>query len=330
VLFVVLRKIMKVAAILVLLAVAALARPEKEYRAAFLKFMREYGKHYSQSEFAAKYSVFKANMDFVEDFNTKGLHEVGINKFADLTSAEFNAIYNGMNVHVEPSTIHYVPSVTADIVNWVTKGAVTPIKNQGQCGSCWAFSAIAGTEGANFLATGKLPNLSEQNLVDCSTAQGNQGCNGGLMTQAFDYIKIAGVDTEASYPYTAQDGTCKFNSANVGGHVKSYSNVAAGNEAALTTTIGLGPVSVAIDASHNSFQLYKSGIYFEAACSSSALDHGVTAVGYGTTTASKDNEYYLVKNSWGTDWGMAGYIQMSRNRKNNCGIATMATLPVDK
>jgi len=321
---------MKVIAILVLLAVAALARPEKEYRAAFLKFMRDNGKHYAQSEFAAKYAVFKSNMDFIDDWNTKGFHTVGINKFADLTSAEFNAIYNGMHVTVNPSTIHYVPSVTTDTVNWVTKGAVTPIKNQQQCGSCWAFSAVAGTEGANFLASGKLTSLSEQNLVDCSTAQGNQGCNGGLMTQAFDYIEIAGIDSEASYPYTAQDGTCKFSTANVAGHVKSYSNVASGNEADLATTIGLGPTSVAIDASHNSFQLYKSGIYYEPACSASALDHGVTAVGYGTTTAAKDNEYYIVKNSWGTDWGMAGYIQMSRNRRNNCGIATMASLPVDK
>jgi len=320
-------KMMKVLALIALLAVAASAYTEKEYRAAFLKFIKDYGKHYSQAEFSVKYSTFKFNMDFVHDWNSNlENHRVAVNKFADLTVAEFTAMYLGTRATVTPGA--YVPSPTTDTVDWRTKGAVTPIKNQGQCGSCWAFSTTGSTEGAHFIALSKLVSLSEQNLVDCSGAYGNQGCNGGLMTQAFDYIiHNKGIDTEASYPYTAQDGTCHFTTANIGSTLVSYVNVQSGSEADLVTKINSGPTSVAIDASHSSFQLYKSGIYYEAACSSSALDHGVLAVGYGAT-GSKD--YYIVKNSWGTDWGMAGYIDMSRNRNNNCGIATMASLPSDK
>jgi len=310
-----------------LLAVAAQAYTEKEYRAAFLKFIKDHSKHYAQSEFAAKYRTFKANMDFVQTWNANAEnHRVAINKFADLTVAEYSSMFLGTRANVTPGP--FVPSSTDSTVDWRTKGAVTPIKNQGQCGSCWAFSTTGSTEGAHFLAMGKLVSLSEQNLVDCSNAEGNQGCNGGLMTQAFTYIiKNKGIDTEASYPYTAQNGNCHYAAANSGSTLVSYVNVQSGSEADLVTKINAGPTSVAIDASHSSFQLYHTGIYYEAACSASALDHGVLAVGYGST-GSKD--YYIVKNSWGTDWGMAGYIEMSRNRNNNCGIATMASLPSDK
>jgi len=319
---------MKVAVVLALLAVAALARPEQEYRAAFLKFIKENNKAYSQAVFTQRYNVFKSNMDFVDTWNTLGYHTVGINKFADLTAAEFSALYNGMNV-INNASYTYVPSVTDATVDWRTKGAVTPIKDQGQCGSCWSFSSTGGLEGAHFLAKGALVSLSEQNLVDCSTAEGNEGCNGGLMTQAFDYIKKnKGIDTEASYPYTATGpNACKFKAADIGSTITGYTNVASGSEADLVAKITLGPTSVAIDASHSSFQLYTSGVYYEPACSSSALDHGVLAVGFGTD-GTKD--IYIVKNSWGVSWGNKGYIEMSRNRNNNCGIATMATIPSDK
>jgi len=319
---------MKTALIVAVLAVAAFARPEAEYRRAFVKFVKDYSKSYAQSEFTQRYNVFKSNMDFVDAWNAQDYHTVGINKFADLTAAEFSAIYNGMKVQYN-GTMTYVPSSTATSVDWRTKGAVTPIKDQGQCGSCWSFSSTGSLEGAHFLAKGALVSLSEQNLVDCSVPEGNEGCNGGLMTQAFDYIKKnKGIDTEASYPYTATGpNDCKFKAADIGSTIVSYTNIASGSEADLVTKIDEGPVSVAIDASHSSFQLYTTGIYYEPACSASALDHGVLAVGYGTTAAK---DFYIVKNSWGTSWGMAGFIQMSRNRNNNCGIATMATIPFDK
>jgi len=169
--------------------------------------------------------------------------------------------------------------------------------------------------------------VSEQNLVDCSTSEGNQGCDGGLMTQAMQYIiSNNGIDTEASYPYTAQDGTCAFNPSNVGATLTGFTNVQTGSESDLQAKVYLGPTSVAIDASHSSFQFYSSGVYVEPDCSTSQLDHGVLAIGWGHDTASGD-DYWIVKNSWGTDWGLSGFIWMARNQQNMCGIATMATLP---
>jgi len=162
--------------------------------------------------------------------------------------------------------------------------------------------------------------------MDCSTAQGNQGCDGGLMTAAMQYIiSNNGIDTEASYPYTAEDGTsCQYTTANKGATLTGFTNVQTGSESDLQAKTYLGPVSVAIDASQNSFQFYSSGVYYEPACSSTALDHGVLSAGWGV---SGSTPYWLVKNSWGTDWGLDGFIWMSRNKNNNCGIATMATLP---
>jgi cathepsin L len=161
--------------------------------------------------------------------------------------------------------------------------------------------------------------------MDCSTSYGNQGCDGGLMDDAFKYI-IAnnGVDTESSYPYEEKQGTCKFKAANVGATISGYTDVTTGSEPALQTAVIQQPVSVAIDASHESFQLYTSGVYYESACSSTTLDHGVLAIGYGVDGS---DDYWLVKNSWGTTWGISGYIWMSRNKDNNCGIATAASYP---
>jgi cathepsin L len=178
----------------------------------------------------------------------------------------------------------------------------------GQCGSCWSFSTTGSTEGANFLKHGRLTSLSEQNLVDCSTSYGNHGCNGGLMDYAFEYIiRNKGIDTEASYPYHASQGTCRYNKQHSGGELVSYTNVPSGNEGALLHAVATQPTSVAIDASHSSFQFYKGGVYDEPACSSTRLDHGVLAVGWGVRDGK---DYWLVKNSWGADWGLAGYIEV--------------------
>jgi cathepsin L len=319
---------MKVLLLLVALVGFVSCFTEEEYQDAFVNWMHEHDRIYSSEEFQDRYEAFKYNMYYVNEWNSNNNETVlGLNNMADLTLEEYRSIYLGTHIEVDPSSIVYEPTgPLADTINWVDKGAVTGVKNQGQCGSCWSFSTTGSVEGAYFIKNGKLVSSSEQQLVDCSSSYGNQGCNGGLMDNAFKYI-IAnkGLDTEASYPYTARGGTCHFTAANVGTTITSYKDISRGSESALATAVNGQPVSVAIDASHNSFQLYKSGVYYEPACSSSKLDHGVLAVGYGTTGSS---DYWVVKNSWGASWGSAGYIQMARNRNNNCGIATQSSYPI--
>ena len=147
------------------------------------------------------------------------------------------------------------------------------------------------------------------------------------MDNAFKYIEAnGGIDTEESYPYQAHNEVCRFKEADVGATVSGYVDIPHDDEKALTQAIQtIGPISVAIDASHSTFHYYKRGVYYERQCSSTRLDHGVLAVGYGTEEFFK--EYYIVKNSWGAKWGMKGYVLMSRNRENNCGIATQASYP---
>ncbi|KAM9466200.1 cathepsin L-like peptidase [Clarias gariepinus] len=217
--------------------------------------------------------------------------------------------------------------VLPDTVDWRKEGYVTEVKDQGFCGSCWAFSATGSLEGQTFRKTGKLVSLSEQQLVDCTCLYGNIGCQGGWMDWAFLYIiDNNGIDTEESYPYMARNMPCKFNPATVGAICTGSVDINSGDEKALQEAVAtIGPISVAIDASHTSFQLYKSGIYDEPACSSSRVNHGVLVVGYGT---ERGNDYWLVKNSWGVSWGDNGYIKMSRNKNNQCAIAKYASYPL--
>jgi cathepsin L len=295
-------------------------------------------KVYSSVEEQVRRAVWESNLKVVQDHNLKadlGVETfwLGMNKYADLTNTEFVKLMNGYNASLarprqSSKTFTFDPTLTdlPDTVDWRDKGYVTEVKDQGQCGSCWAFSSTGSLEGQHFKATGKLVSLSEQNLVDCSTKQGNQGCNGGLMDQAFEYIKVNnGVDTEDSYPYEAVDKQCRFKAANVGATDTGFTDITSKDENALQQAVAtVGPISVAIDASHASFQLYKKGVYNELLCSQTRLDHGVLAVGYGTDSGK---DYWLVKNSWGTGWGDEGYIKMTRNKRNQCGIATASSFP---
>jgi cathepsin L len=296
-------------------------------------------KQYSDAEEHVRRGIWESNLQKVQDHNLQadlGVHTywLGMNKFADMTITEFVKVMNGYNVTMRGQRKNNRPEYTfnpklqvPDTVDWRDQGYVTAVKDQGQCGSCWAFSSTGALEGQHFKATSKLVSLSEQNLVDCSQKQGNMGCNGGLMDQAFDYIKENnGIDTEVSYPYEAVDNTCRFKSENVGATDTGFTDIKSKDEDALKQAVAdIGPISVAIDASHASFQLYKSGIYNEIFCSQTRLDHGVLAVGYGTDS---NKDYWLVKNSWGEGWGNKGYIQMSRNKRNQCGIATAASYPL--
>lgn len=209
-----------------------------------------------------------------------------------------------------------------DSVDWRESGVVAPVKDQGSCGSCWAFSAIASLESRTAQKTKKVVELSEQNLVDCSTSEGDKGCNGGLMDFAFKYIEDNnGVDTEESYPYTGQDGNCEFKKADVGATLNKYVDVATSEES-LQKAASEGVVSVAIEA-NLFFQLYGGGVYSWPCNNPAQLNHGVAVVGYG----SGDKMYWIVRNSWGPDWGEKGYVRMIRG-KNICGIADSASYPV--
>ncbi|KAF5204890.1 Senescence-specific cysteine protease sag39 [Thalictrum thalictroides] len=298
-------------------------------------WMKSYGRTYKDNaDRQMRFKIFKANVEFIDTFNKNGerSYVLGVNGFADQTNEEFIASRNGLKKASKPKSsasfryenVKAVPST----MDWRKKGAVTPIKDQGQCGCCWAFSAVAAMEGINQLSTGKLISLSEQELVDCDTSGEDQGCEGGLMDDAFEFIQHnKGLATEANYPYSGVDGTCnKKKAASSAAKINGFEDVTANSESALLKAVANQPISVAIDASGSAFQFYSSGV-FTGECGTD-LDHGVTAVGYGT--ASDGTKYWLVKNSWGAEWGEEGYIRMQRDidaEEGLCGIAMEASYP---
>ncbi|XP_051125844.1 senescence-specific cysteine protease SAG39-like [Andrographis paniculata] len=297
-------------------------------------WMVQYGRAYKDdAEKAKRFQIFKNNVEYIESFNEaeSRTYKLSVNQFADLTNKEFQESRNGYIMSRAKSSgdssFRYANVTAPSSMDWRKKGAVTAVKDQGQCGCCWAFSAVAATEGIHQLKTTKLVSLSEQELVDCDTSE-DQGCNGGLMDYAFEYIiKNQGLTTESNYPYEGTDGTCntKKESSRVA-KITGYEDVPANSESSLMKAVAKQPVSVAIDASGSDFQFYSSGV-FTGECGTE-LDHGVTAVGYGKS--SDGTNYWLVKNSWGTSWGESGYIRMQKDidaAEGLCGIAMQASYP---
>jgi hypothetical protein len=321
---------------LLLLALVAVAScrlfTNEEYRAQWNKFVNKYSKVYAPEEHFHRYKVFCDNLDLITSHNELNLgYELGMNEFGDLTWDEFQAKYLSYRPIDAPFRRKFTSSPLPtdnlpDEVDWVEEGKVNPIKNQAQCGSCWAFSAVAALETELAIKHGQLVDLSEQELVDCSGSYGNQGCNGGLMDNAFEYIRDKkGLCLEKDYHYTARDGKCAASKCH---HVpesaiSGFVDVPANNETELMAAAAQTVVSVAIEAS-NSFQFYKKGIY-TGPCGTS-LNHGVALVGYG-----KDGKaFWKVRNSWGTSWGEAGYIRMARGvsgSKGICGICMVSSYP---
>ena len=275
---------------------------------------------------------FADNKKYVDYHNSWNYnYNLELNSFADIHYEDwlYHKHFNG-NMFVkdfsEPMEKDEVDGLPQSI-DWRDQNFVTPVKNQQQCGSCWTFSATGSMEGQHAKKTGDLISLSESQIVDCDVNGTDQGCDGGLMDGAFQYvINNGGIEREDDYPYKPVDNPCSFNKDKIAAKFKGYHDISGGESGLKEAIASVGPISVGIDASNPSFQFYKSGVYYEPECSSTMLDHGVLVVGYGST--ENGTNFWLVKNSWGESWGMDGYIKMSRNKNNNCGIATHASYPI--
>jgi C1A family cysteine protease len=305
---------------------------ELDHKVAFVQWRNAHGRVYASfDEEAERFLVFLDNWYKVITENEKGYsHTLQLNEFADMTADEFRRYIHGSDERcvknpedwVKVSSEDHV-GASCESVDWVSKGKVTPVKNQGGCGSCWAFSAVGCTESQYAIAHGTLNSLSEQELVDCSGSYGNAGCNGGWMDSAFKYIQANnGLALESDYKYTASDGSCKSSSYKHYNAISGYTDVSADNSDSLADAVCKGPVSIAIEADQSSFQFYSGGI-ISSGCGT-GLDHGVLAVGFGYDS-SAGMSYWKVKNSWGTGWGESGYVRICKDCGQNgnegeCGI----------
>lgn len=328
--------------LLLALALTVNGLSERELQGQFNTWMRHNARSYDAEEFVPRYLVWRENMAYIEEINREGRsYTVAMNEFGDLTSDEFARLHKGQLLSAdaqrqlraqldleasrseEPAPRSTLPAHW----DWRTQGAVTEVKNQGSCAACWAFVATGAIEGARKIAGGSLVSLSEQMLLDCAVGTGNQGCSGGNVEITYRWMlsNNARAMPESSYPYTGRQSTCRYAAASGVQGIGNLVNVRAGSESDLLQKAAIGPVTVAIDASHRSFQFYSGGLYNEAACSTTYLDHAVLVVGWGTDATQGD--YWLVKNQWGASWGDSGYAYMARNSNNNCGIASLAVLP---
>jgi len=312
-------------ALLLGVVVAQALTPEEKL---FIAHVQRYNKKYEGADsFFKRFHIFKENLAYVQTENSRNhSYTLGLNEFADMTKQEFFSTHTGLMQRpagVKQSNVFSAPAGFKPLagVDWRKQNAVTPIKNQGQCGSCWAFSTTGAVEGAFAIKEHQLPNLSEQQLVDCAGDSGNMGCNGGLMDYAFTWLQDNAAASQAEYPYKGFDQDCQGPAQSDHFKTTGYTDVQSGSETALAAAVTKQPVSVAIEADQSAFQFYSGGV-FSAACGQQ-LDHGVLAVGFDS---QGPQNYWIVKNSWGTSWGEQGYMRMIRG-KNQCGINNMASVP---
>ena len=300
-------------------------------------YLDTFNKSYDDDEHTVRFDNFRRNMDRIQTHNANPNRTwtAGWTHMTDWSSAE----YHQMHGTVVPPANHPIRQVQRSVhaytesdltglpesLDWRANGWVTNVKDQGQCGSCWAFSAVGAMEGQHANVTGNLTSLSEQNLVDC--VQACYGCSGGWMSYAMEYVvRNQGVDTEKGYPYEGVDEGCEFNRTDVGAEFYEVVNITAGDTDGLLHALAtVGPISVAICADDNLMN-YVSGIYNSTECSTTELNHGVTLVGYGVTNTG--TPFYIIKNSWNTSWGEDGYVYWDRTDPNMCGIAQAASYPL--
>jgi len=298
-------------------------------------FLSQHKKWYtSADEYEMRRGIYNKNLQRINEHNANPAHsyKLAMNHLGDYNSEEIQMLLMPKRTagHVSDATeTHQVSGQTLPTeVDWVLKGAVTPIKDQGICGSCWTFGTAGSIEGAWFLSSGDLVSVSEQQILDCAWGEWDSGCDGGEADTAMQWImENRGMATEHSYPYLSQDHFCAAGERDSGVKLTGYANVTGGESALQDAVATKGPVAIAIDAAHPEFEFYSEGVYYNAACKNEAddLDHEVLVVGYGTEDGQ---DYWLVKNSWSTHWGNNGYIKMARNRDNNCGIATDPNYPI--
>lgn len=311
--------------LLILTSLVSSAFYQQHEEKSFLSWMRATNQFYVGDEYHLRFGIYLTNFRRVREHNSAHKSfKVSMNKFATLTPSEYKSLL-GLRIKInnkKSSKVNKKPT-NYEPIDWRSKGVVSPIGNQGSCGSCWAFSAILSIESVNAISSGTLRKFSEQNIVDCVTTC--DGCNGGLMTDAYQYVidhQDGHFVLDEDYKYTGKDGNCRFDDCPHFGTISNFVNIIEGDEDDLFQKVTLGPVAVAIDASTWSFTLYKEGIYDEPLCSSTNLDHGVGCVGYGVENGVG---YWIVRNSWGKVWGEEGYMKLIR-KNNQCGIASMATL----
>jgi C1A family cysteine protease len=290
------------------------------------------------AEFVERLAIFKDNLDYILNHNSKeSTYTLGLNAYSHLTSTEFSDFFHlgavrppmlrrgSAQMHAAPKDVSSLPAS----VDWTTvNNVVTPVKDQGNCGSCWSFSATGAMEGAYGIKTGSQAcstGFSEQELVSCDNV--DAGCNGGWMDDAFEFAMKDGLPTEDNYPYTSgttgSSGTCESGHTFVSGSApKSYTDVTPGSVDAMASAVAQQPVSIAIQANQRDFQMYQSGV-LTGTCGQ-RLDHGVLNVGYGTMDGV---DYWKVKNSWGSGWGMDGYILIEKSDADKCGVLDAASYP---
>ncbi|XP_061820404.2 pro-cathepsin H isoform X1 [Nerophis lumbriciformis] len=304
----------------------------EEYQ--FKRWMSHHNKVYNSKEYFHRLRIFIENKKMVDVHNAEShTYTMGLNQFSDMTFEEFKNFFllqEPQNCSATKGNHVSRSGPYPKVVDWRAKGNfVTPVKNQGHCGSCWTFSTTGCLESVNAIATGKLISLSEQQLIDCAQNFNNQGCMGGLPSQAFEYIKYNnGLMTEEDYPYKGYDDTCHFHPPLAAAFVHEVVNISSYDEDAMLDAVArLNPVTFGFEVTAD-FMHYKDGVYTSTLCKNTAdkVNHAVLAVGYGVDD-NNTTPYWIVKNSWGVAWGVDGYFMIERE-KNMCGLAACASYPI--